>query len=211
MLGGFLLLLPLIATVLLLRAAFNFIAKLTKPLVKILPFDSVMGIGAEYLSAILILILAGFLAGLLAKTGLGRKFNRWLENSLLRRIPGYSLFRGIAQDMKGEGPSNFPVALGHFGDNVWQVCLIVERHSETGHVTVFVPGSPSPTSGTVAILPAVQIKEIDVPAVSVMKCMAQIGIGSRELLKGQFSSVPGGSTPSKGTLGSAISTQGNSS
>jgi uncharacterized membrane protein len=183
LLGGVFFLLPLILIFLVFGKAFRALSKIVDPFAKALPYQSFLGVQKAYLVAIIILIAVGFFAGLLAKTVFGGRVRKWLED-LLDKIPGYSLFRVFSKDMEaGEGVTRRPVGLVGLGNDNWQWCFIIERHV-SGYMTIFIPGSPKPTSGAVRFLPAGLVKEVDIPMTLMIKCLTQNGAGSLDLLEG---------------------------
>jgi uncharacterized membrane protein len=53
----------------------------------------------------------------------------------------------------------------------------VERHDDDT-VTVFLPSSPAPTSGTLQRMPAGRVREVDVPVKEMFECISRWGVGS---------------------------------
>src|SRR5947207_1663351 len=100
-LGGLLFLLPFVFTMILLREALRYVVKIVGPVAQVIPFHSILGVRTPYVMATFILFLAGFLAGLLAKTGLGSRISSNVEGFVLHRIPGYTLFKGAIDGMQG--------------------------------------------------------------------------------------------------------------
>ncbi len=179
LIGGFLFLLPVAFTVFLLEKAGGVVLRLIRPLIRRLPFEST---ALETILAVLILVSLAFLAGLSAKTSLGKSAVGWLENGILRLFPGYTLYKTLAKSA-GDKETCYPAALGYFGDGNWQLCLIIEQH-ENGYKTVYAPSAPNPTSGNVSVLPSDQVLKLDVPINSLMNCMRQIGVGSGRMIEG---------------------------
>ncbi len=72
------------------------------------------------------------------------------------------------------------VALANI-DDAWLVAFIVEEHGD-GMLTVFVPSAPTPTAGNVYFMTEQQVRRVDVPVSSAVKCIMQLGVGSNELI-----------------------------
>ena len=70
-------------------------------------------------------------------------------------------------------------------EDAWQIAFLVER-IEGGHVAVFIPGAPSPWSGSVFILTTDRVKPLDIPIASALKCIKSLGAGSNAMLKGKL-------------------------
>jgi uncharacterized membrane protein len=66
-----------------------------------------------------------------------------------------------------------------------QLTFLIER-LESGHVAVFVPGTPSPQSGSVYFMAEDRIKPVNIPPASALKCLRCRGVGSNALLRGQL-------------------------
>ncbi len=182
--GGILFLLPFVVMIILVREALRYLTKLVTPLARFFPFETVFGIDASYMFSIFILVFIAFLAGLVARTGLALNFRKKIEYSILCRIPGYSMFKRMAEEKGKLDPStNLQVALVP-DDEKWQFCFILEWHSND-FVTVFIPDAPNPTSGSVAFYPNQEIRIVDVPVSEVIKCLSKSGLGAERLLEGK--------------------------
>jgi uncharacterized membrane protein len=55
-----------------------------------------------------------------------------------------------------------------------QLTFLIER-LESGHVAVFVPSAPSPQSGSVYFMAEDQIKPVNIPPASALKCLRRLG------------------------------------
>ena len=100
----------------------------------------------------------------------------------MERLPGYSLMRSLSRQITGqeEGVS-FSPALVEI-EEALVPAFLVEEH-EDGSYTVFVPASPTPTIGSLYILPRARVHPVDVPFAKAVKCVGQWGVGSGELLR----------------------------
>lgn len=181
--AGVLFLVPLIVLIVVTTQAVRLLAKMLNPVARQLPWQSPLGVASADLLAILLLLVIGFAAGLVAQLGFAARLNRTLERFILSKLPGYTLFKSVAQGAAGEGETDLKVALANI-DDAWLISFIVEEHAD-GFLTVFVPSAPSPTAGTVYFLSEKQVKRLDVPVSAAVKCISRLGVGSRELLAGK--------------------------
>jgi uncharacterized membrane protein len=142
-------------------------------------------------AAAILLLLVGFLVGLLARARPVLRVRQAIEQLILRKVPGYTLFKTIAEGAAG-GRGDMKVALANI-DDAWLMSFIIEEHAD-GMLTVFVPSAPTPMAGTIYFLTEQQVKRLDVPVAAAVKCIMQLGVGSRELLEGKILSDkrPGG-------------------
>ena len=101
--------------------------------------------------------------------------------TVLPNLPGYEFIKSLSGNLLGdERKSAYPVVLARIED-CWQIAFLVER-LEGGHVAVFVPGSPSPQSGSVYFMTEDRIKLVDIPSQAATKCLKRYGLGSNMLL-----------------------------
>lgn len=181
--GGLLFLVPAMLLVLLVKQAIELIGKVLAPIVKLLPFHNIGGIALAHLLAVLLILIVCFLAGLAARTTLGTKLNAWLEQAILRRVPGFGLIKRATREMVNiESQSDFSVALARIED-AWVLSFIVEK-LDNGLLAVFVPSVPTPAAGSIYYLTEDRIKRLNVSVASAMACIMRLGVGSKELLRG---------------------------
>lgn len=178
LIGGLLIVLPTWISVLLLLKALSMLEVFTKPVVQELPKQA----HHPRVVALLLLLLGCFLLGLLLRTAIGRWVRGIVERTLLERLPGYRIVRGLTSDLAAAPtqPHQLPVALVELEDGLCPA-LVVEHHPD-GRVTVFVPSSPTPLAGAIYILPPQRVHLVDVSLMTMMKCVSKWGAGSGELL-----------------------------
>lgn len=183
--GGALFLVPLVVIVAILQKAHAFIQTIAIALTERLSPSVAAAIPTPRILAAAAIVLICFLAGLFARTELARRLIAWLESALLSNIPGYSFMKGLGEDIAGvEGATTRQVVLARIED-AWQIAFLVERLPE-GQVAVFVPGAPSPLSGSVYLMTEDRIKPLDVPTAAAMKCIKGLGLGSGKLTQGRL-------------------------
>ena len=106
---GFIVIVPLYLSILLLLKAMSSIRGLVKPLALLIP-DWLPG---EDLMAFLLVLILCLVVGLLVRTTAGRAVRERIERSLFERIPGYALLRSLTQRLVGEDR-----------ENVWKAALV---------------------------------------------------------------------------------------
>ena len=95
---GLLVIVPVYLAVLLLLKAIQSLAGLVRPIAALLPD----WMPAEDLLSLLLVLVLCFLVGIAVRTPIGRAARERTEKSLFQRIPGYAVFRGLAQQLAGE-------------------------------------------------------------------------------------------------------------
>ena len=86
-LGGFLVLLPVVAVLVLIGIAVNSVVTIIAPLAAKLPMKTVGGYTAVTLLAVLFVLGFCFLAGLLVQLRLGRLIQTWMETYVFSACP----------------------------------------------------------------------------------------------------------------------------
>jgi uncharacterized membrane protein len=166
-LSGLAILLPTVITLWVLYKLFVFLDSILRSLIATHTGVDVPGIGV---AAIVVIVL---LTGLLASNFIGKKLLGWY-NRVLDRIPVLStiyktlkqvseaVLQDQAEGFKRVGLVEFPrrgsycvgfITSEGFGMGLPEV--------EEGSVTVFVPTSPNPTSGFMMVVPASDVRELD--------------------------------------------------
>jgi len=183
--GGVLFLVPIVILAGIIGKAFGFFHEFMAELTKAVPAAAVGGIPLPRILAVVALVLFCFMAGLFAKTKLAQKMVEWLESVILSKIPGYSFMKSTGASMIGvEGMKKSDVVLARIED-AWQIAFLIERMRE-GQVAVFVPGAPSPWSGSVYLMTEDRIKPLDVSRAAALQCIKGLGTGSGELTRGRL-------------------------
>lgn len=176
-LGGILVVLPAWLAVLLLLKALLQLKIIVAPVSKHLP----PGIGHPVVISLVLMVAVCFLVGVVIRTTIGRQVKTLVERKVLERVPGYTMLRGVAEQMADlESNHGFKPALIENNDGL-APGFIVEEHAD-GRYTVFIPSSPTPASGNILIIAASRVHPIDVPVTAVFGCISKWGAGSAELL-----------------------------
>lgn len=182
--GGFFGILPVLLFVLLLGEAIDLLGAVTEPIVEGLPVEELGGIEVASLVAIGLIVAACFLAGLLLRTRFGTWSSRLVEGAVLSRLPGYTLLRSVTRRLGGleEGSLFAPALADIHGTGANVLAFIVEDHDD-GRFTLFVPNAPTPTIGTLYVVPGERLQRIPATPGSVVNTFMQWGIGSKQLLR----------------------------
>ena len=188
LIGGVLIVLPIYVSVLLLAKSLTIAVTLLSPVTAQIPATMQF----RHLIAILLLIAVCFIAGIIVRTGPGLRAQLAVERSLLKRIPGYVLVRGLAARMAGRQTDDlFAVALVEMGDGL--VMAFVVEHHDDGAYTVFIPSVPTSAAGAVFIVPKERVHLVDVPFSKAASVVSKWGVGASDLrmamMKGQTVAV----------------------
>jgi uncharacterized membrane protein len=190
--GGLMFLVPVVLIAVVLRHALQFAGKIAKPLAAVLPVSHVGGVAVATIIAVAILLFIAFLAGLLSRTGAGRRVTHWFEESILGGMPQYRMVKSLAEGFTQiEGGAGMQPVLMH-GDDGWMLGYQMEE-LPNGWRVIFLPASPTPMSGNVMYVEASRVKPLDISMREAMQLVKRLGIGSAETLRGTSltAGVPG--------------------
>jgi uncharacterized membrane protein len=180
--GGVLFLVPIVLTIFIATSAVKLAGKILAPISRLLPAHGIAGVALADVAAALLLIVACFTAGLIARTQIGHYVNRRLEGAVLRRIPAFTFVKSAAQGLLGlETRSEVQTALAMIED-AWVPAFVVEKH-RSGLLTVFVPSVPTPAAGTIYLLEEARVRRLDVPVTAMVPVIMALGAGLRDLLE----------------------------
>jgi uncharacterized membrane protein len=180
-LGGFLVLLPVVVVLVLIGIAINGVISIIAPVAAKLPVTTVGGYAAATLLAILLILGFCFLAGMLVQLRLGQLVQIWLESRLLQRLPGYTMIKNLTRQVAGrEGTEFSPALVDLYGSEVRVIGLIIEELDD-GRLTVFVPISPTSTLGQVYIVPAEKVEKLNARFLDVVNALTQWGAESKKM------------------------------
>jgi uncharacterized membrane protein len=180
---GFFVLLPVLVVLGLIGWGLAMIFGILKPIMALFAIKSAGGMLFAILGGILLFAVGCFLAGFFVRLQIGKLTQEWLEEILLDRLPGYTMFKNLTQRLAGkEGLEFTPALVDLYGTEAWAVGFIVEEPEE-GQFTIFVPVSPMPTVWQVYLVPASRVKKLDAKFVDVVNSLTQWGEGSHKLFR----------------------------
>jgi len=181
--GGLLFLIPLGVILVVLKHVMQIAAKVAAPIAAHFPVSHFAGVTVVTLVAALVLLLFAFMAGLMARTKVGRRLSAWFEESILGGLPQYrmakSMAEGFAQIESGTGMHPVLVRV----DDGWQLAYQLEE-LDGGWVAVFMPQSPTPMSGNFLYVAAHRIRPLPISMPAAMKLVKAVGVGSQQALRG---------------------------
>jgi uncharacterized membrane protein len=174
---GVIVIAPIYLALLLLLKALQSLAGFVRPVAVMLPER----FPAENVLAVLLLLVVCFAVGVLVRTPPGRAIVARLESSLLQKIPGYEILRGLTHQLAHETEErDWMPALVEIEDALVPAFIIEEI--DEGRFAVFVPSVPTPFAGAIYIIDRQRVHLLDVPFTQAAKTVARWGSGSRELV-----------------------------
>ncbi|OUT56211.1 hypothetical protein SV7mr_51760 [Stieleria bergensis] len=183
--GGLLFLLPLIVIGALIGQIVPIVMSLATTLGELLPgfVKTPSGIALLFALSIALLLLLCFAAGLLARWSFSRNVSAIFEKKLAMFFPRYTIIKDLMADSIGgdHAKAQMKPVVVRF-DECLRLGFETERDDEAGVVAVYLPGSPDPWSGKVAVLKADRVEPLDVDFGDAVATCEQVGRGSTALI-----------------------------
>ena len=196
MITGFLILIPLFVTYILIAFLFNLLGNAGTPVLRsILSFLNLDDLRwltplVPFINLLIALMLIFFI-GLFGTNIVGRRILATL-NQVVMRLPLVSSVYGAVKQMVEtlHGPNRSfqqVVLLEYPKKGVWMMGLVATRRPDTFNLTssdtvlsVFVPTTPNPTSGFLVLVPEEEVIETDYNVEEAFKFIVSSGIVGRE-------------------------------
>ena len=183
--AGLLFIVPVILVLVVLRHGVAMAKKVVNPIVvAYAPARTLFGVTVVSIAAVGFLVLIALGLGLFAQTAPGRRVRDWLENTILGRVPGYAILKGVVGDVVGMDTGGILPALAWVEES-WVYAFVMEVHPD-GHRTVFVPAAPSPLTGAIYFFPEDRVRLLDAPPAAIMKAIQRLGQGSAAIVAGRL-------------------------
>lgn len=188
LIGGILVLLPVVIILFVFRWIFVFFTDLIQPLTDYTTLHYGLPEFAADIIVMLLIVSLCFAIGTLISTGIGRWLHNHFDKYLIKLAPGYRIVKEIVAQLFGNSEDS-PFAKGEvvrvkmFGETCETTVtgLVTARHAD-GTITFFMPTGPNPTSGNIYHVPESLVEFY--PEASVEKMMKSIiacGAGSDQL------------------------------
>jgi len=181
LIGGVLFLLPLVFIVVVVEKAYEIIKVIATPLGNFFTTDSIAGIALVDAMTVVIMLVGCLIAGLFARSPLGRNLHMKLDTILLNVFPGYAWLKGVIGNIQdADAEKVLKPVLVRF-DDFYQLGFESDRSRE-GLVAIYMPDAPDPRSGTVGYVTADRIQPIDAGFLDVVKSCKHLGRDSTDML-----------------------------
>jgi uncharacterized membrane protein len=174
--GGLFFLLPIIFIGFLLGKLVQAFATTITMIDSYMPFHSAKAYSVLVVIAFLLTLLACFTAGFVAKRSIARRFNETIEKYLLLAFPRYAIVKGQLSGKFGADvhKQQFNPVFIEGSDNLVRLGIEVERSSEQ-MLTVYIPGSPDPWTGSIAIVHQSRVRRAPIDFLAAFTCMEHLG------------------------------------
>lgn len=186
---GIIFLVPFIIAILLLGQVFKLMLLIADPLGNAFTLKGMADVIVTNLLAALLVLLACYLAGLVAKSALMQRLFRAIDRRLGLLIPGYAYYRSVFKDLSPQVSSGFRPVVIRLND-MRQLGFWVEDIDDADCI-VYLPTAPEPRSGIVAIVEKSRVTELDAGFIEAVDILNRLGGGSAEKLRKHKSALTG--------------------
>lgn len=179
--SGFIFIMPVLITVLILGQFWKHLLKVGSGLSKLLRINTVLGPAGDAVAAVLFFVVVCLVAGFLTRISFLRRISEQIDEKLNGLIPGYSQVRTQATKKVGLGKVEEPrheTCLVKTGE-LWQPGYLVESHADGTH-TVFVPQAPLAGVGQVYVAGPGRVRKLDLDSAALNARLKQLGRGVLE-------------------------------
>jgi uncharacterized membrane protein len=187
LMSGLLVWLPILATVLVIRFILDLMDRTELLLPLSLRPQALFGINIPGFGAVLAVVVL-IATGMLVSNFIGRSvMHLWEE--LLNRIPFVRAVYGGVKSfsttiLSNKGNSFKKVLLIQYpGEHVWSVGFqtaddipVINQHLREPHVCVFIPTTPNPTSGFIALVARSRVIELEMSVDAALKMIVTLGV-----------------------------------
>jgi uncharacterized membrane protein len=182
--GGLIFMVPLVILVVVGAKAEGLVRRLARPLDEWLPMHTIWGVAVADTVAIVAVVLACFLGGMLARVSFADRFVKKAESGVLWRIPGYSFIKALTDSLDGHAhESSMRPVLVHF-DDYSQLAFEIDRLAD-GRRVIYIPSAPDPRAGAVLLMDAERVEAVAMTFVGATRSLRALGRGMGAALSPQ--------------------------
>ena len=180
---GLVVLIPLVLVYLTLRELFEAMVALATPIADLFPTGWIRKDDPEKLIAVVLIILAALVLGVIWSAGPTRRAVEWLESRSLDHVPLYRIMKslvGALLDLEEE--ESFKPASWRHDDGSLEPIFVIGEHGPDMYV-VMQPWTPTPFAGSVKVVPRDQVDLVPVTLDEYSLALTHFGLGLSEVLQ----------------------------
>jgi len=180
--GGLGVLLPILLLIIVLKEFVELLIGLATPIADLFPSDMIENIPETEILAVLLIVTASLVLGVLAMIPLTRASGQLIERKVLSRVPVYLPIKGLLQAMLGSDQAEkFQPAFIMNEDASLEPCYIVEDVGRP-RLLVLVPWTPASFGGSLKLIPRERVHPIDLTFDEFSLAIGYFGVGLSDSL-----------------------------
>ena len=180
-LGGALVLVPLLIVYMLISELVELIIALVFPILELLPGNFVDWFGDPVYPAIIALVCISFLAGLAMRSSTVNSISTKIERDFLNKIPMYRAVTKLTRGALGEkGKRVFGCGILELTPGVREIVYIAEDPGN-GYLTILTPLSPTGFNGPLKIVESDKVERISASVGEASIAISEWGVGLQEI------------------------------
>jgi len=180
--GGLFVLLPILLLYLLISEALDLIVAVATPIADLFPKGTFEKVEFPVIVGLVLILGVSFLIGLGLRSEKGRGLGRWIERTVLDRLPAYNALKRLTTGFAEAGKDGaFRVAVLTSSDGERELGYVIEDHGD-GHSTVLLPWAPAAFAGSVKIVDRDRVKVLEANLGDVSRVLGHWGVDVRDLL-----------------------------
>ncbi len=196
-LGGLFVLLPVLLLYLLLAEALGLIVVLAGPIADLFPMGTFDKIKHPVAVGLGLIMSVSFLIGLALRSENGRRLGRWIERTVLERLPVYKALKSLTTGFSEAGKDGaFKTAVLNSSDGKREIVYVIEDHGDGQH-TILQPWAPTAFSGSVKVVNQDRLEILDANLGDVSRALSHWGVGVRDLLEKKTTDAESSADPLK--------------
>jgi len=174
-LGGAVFLAPLVLVIFIGSKLLGFMEGLLQPIEARTGDLALGGVAFTTILALLLILTACYLFGLLGRTKQGHAVLQWAQKGVAVVLPSFGMYNELLNEIGGEG-ANASVVLVPT-DAGWTLAISFEAQGD-GPRLVFIPGAPQWTEGSIALAPPENVRPTDLTVAELIALLRRCGRAS---------------------------------
>jgi len=180
--GGVLIVLPLLLFYMLLSEILGMVVALATPIADLFPKGTFDEVKMTVLLAVILIVVVSFVFGLALRSSLLRRFGLWIENKTLGHLPIYKAVKSLSRGLAGAKEDGvFKPAILTSSDGSREIVYLIEEHDD-GQATILVPWTPTSFAGSIKILSRERIELLSASLGDTSAVLSNWGVGAKDLL-----------------------------
>jgi uncharacterized membrane protein len=196
--GGAVFVVPLVVVIFFGSKLLNFLEGLLQPIKARTGDLALGGVAFTTILALLLILIACYLFGLLGRTKYGHGVLQWAQKGVAVVLPSFGMYNELLNEIGGEG-ANASVVLVPT-DAGWTLAISFEAQGD-GPRLVFIPGAPQWTEGSIALAPPENVRPTDLTVAELITLLRRCGRSSDlstrllDRIRSEAASEPSAPTP----------------